>query len=120
MTPRTRRSTIVALPTENIPMDTAQIFSIALAIVAGAILVYGMGYYSGKLFGYRQGLNKGTRLSGQVQHLKGMTDGYVMALQHTPEQRNEYMNNVLLQTGAMTSAGIEAERQRRFRIRMEA
>lgn len=109
-----------ALPAKNIAMDTAQAFTIALVIVVGALLVYGLGYYSGRLFGYRQGLGKGKLLSGQVQHLKGMTDGYVMALQHTPAQRNEYMNNVLVRTGAMTPAEIEAERQRRFRMQMEA
>jgi hypothetical protein len=101
-------------------MDNAQIFTIVLVIAVGALLVYGLGYVSGRLFGYRQGLDKGKTLSTQVQHLKGMTDGYVMALQHTPAQRNEYMNNVLLRTGAMTPAEIEADRQRRFRIQMEA
>lgn len=108
------------LLSKNIAMDTAQAFTIALAILAGALVVYGLGYFSGQLFGYRNGLDKGKLLAGQVQHLKGMTDGYVMALQHTPAQRNEYMNNVLVRTGAMTPAEIEAERQRRFRMQMGA
>jgi hypothetical protein len=42
-----------------------------------------------------------------------------MALQHTPAQRNEYMNNVLLKIDAMTPAQIEQQRQQRFRIQME-
>lgn len=114
------RSTIAALSAENISMDTAQTFTVVAAILIGAILIYALAYYSGRLHGYREGLDKGKTLSGQVQHLKGMTDGYVMALQHTPAQRNEYMNNVLVRTGAMTSGEIEAERQRRFRMQMEA
>ena len=100
-------------------MNNVQILCAIAAIVIGAILMYGIGYVSGRLHGYRQGLVKGEKLSGQVQHLKGMTDGYVMALQHTPGQRNEYMNNVLLKIGALTPAEIEAERQRRFRVRAE-
>ena len=100
-------------------MDTAQIFTTAIVIVIGAIVLYGLGYASGRLIGYRQGLEQGKLLSGRVQHLKGMTDGYVMALQHTPAQRNEYMNNVLLQTGAMTPAQIETERRLRFQMQME-
>jgi len=88
-------------------------------VVIGAIAVYGAGHIGGRLYGYRQGLAKGEKLAGQAQHLKGMTDGYVMALQHTPAQRNEYMNNVLLKIGAVTPAEIEAERQRRFRVQME-
>lgn len=100
-------------------MSSEQLLTTLLAVVIGAIVVYVMGYYSGRLIGYRQGLDKGNKLSGRVHHLKGMTDGYVMALQHTPAQRNEYMNNVLIKTGAMTPAEIEAERQRRFRMQME-
>ena len=111
--------TIGALPIENISMNNVQLLCAIAAIVLGAILMYGIGYVSGRLYGYRQGLVKGEKLSGQVQHLKGMTDGYVMALQHTPGQRNEYMNNVLLKIGALTPAEIEAERQRRFRVRAE-
>ena len=104
----------------NISMDNANILAVVLGIVIGAMAVYGFGYFSGRQYGFRQGLAKGEKLSGRVQHLKGMTDGYVMALQHTPAQRNEYMNNVLLKIGAMTPADIEAERQRRFRVQVEA
>lgn len=109
-----------ALSAKNISMDTAQAFTVVVAVVIGAIFIYALAYYSGRLHGYREGLDKGKTLSGRVQHLQGMSDGYVMALQHTPAQRNEYMNNVLVRTGAMSSADIEAERQRRFRMQMEA
>lgn len=111
---------MIALPQENISMSNEHLLLTVLVIVVGAIIIYGLGYFSGRLHGYRQGLDKGEKLSGQVQHLKGMSDGYVMALQHTPAQRNEYMNNVLLKIGAMTPAEIETERQRRFRAQVEA
>jgi len=101
-------------------MDTAQAFTVALVILVGAILVFGMGYFGGRLLGYRLGLEKGKTLSGRVEHLKGMSDGYVMSLHHTPAQRDEYMNNVLLRTGAITAQQLQDERQRRFRMRMEA
>ncbi|HYD94440.1 MAG TPA: hypothetical protein VEC01_03875 [Noviherbaspirillum sp.] len=100
-------------------MSSEQVLMTILAVLVGAALVYWIGYHSGRLYGYRQGIDKGKKLSGQVQHLKGMTDGYVMALQHTPAQRNEYMNNVLIKTGVMTPAEIEAQRQRRFRVQTE-
>lgn len=100
-------------------MSSEQVLTTIFVVVTGAIIVYLIGYHSGRLYGYRQGLDKGAKSSGQVHHLKGMTDGYVMALQHTPAQRNEYMNNVLIKTGVMTHAEIEAERQRRFRMQME-
>jgi hypothetical protein len=96
-------------------MDNTQLLAIILAIV---IVVYAVGYFSGRLLGYRQGLDQGKKSLGQVEHLKGMTDGYVMALQHTPSQRNEYMNNVLVKIGAMTPSDIEAQRQLRFRMQM--
>ena len=108
-----------ALLKENIFMNNAQILAAAFVILIGAIAVYSVGYFSGRQYGYRQGLAKGEKLSGQVRHLKGVTDGYVLALQHTPEQRNEYMNNVLLKIGAMTPAEVEAQRQRRFRAQMD-
>jgi hypothetical protein len=97
-------------------MNTLQILMI---VVIFMLVAYGVGYFSGRLHGYHQGLDKGDKSSGKVHHLKGMTDGYVMALQHTPAQRNEYMNNVLLKIDAMTPAQIEQQRQQRFRIQME-
>ncbi|MFC7516006.1 hypothetical protein ACFQUU_13405 [Herbaspirillum sp. GCM10030257] len=101
-------------------MSSDQLLTTVFVIIISAILVYVAGYYSGRLQGYRQGLDKGETQSGKVQHLKGMTDGYVMALQHTPAQRNEYMNNVLLKIGASTPEAIEAERRRRFQMQMES
>ena len=99
-------------------MSNAQLLTAIFIIVIGAIAVYALGYFSGRQYGYRHGLAKGEKLAGRVQHLKGMTDGYVMALQHTPGQRDEYMNNVLLKTGAMTPAEIEARHQLRFRVQI--
>lgn len=101
-------------------MSYDQLLTTVFVIIISAILVYLAGYYSGRLHGYRQGLGKGETQSGKVQHLKGMTDGYVMALQHTPAQRNEYINNVLLKIGAATPDAIDAERRRRFQMHMES
>ncbi|KRB83871.1 hypothetical protein [Noviherbaspirillum sp. Root189] len=101
-------------------MSSDQLLTTVFVIIISAILVYVAGYYSGRLHGYRQGLDKGETQSGKVQHLKGMTDGYVMALQHTPGQRNEYINNVLLKIGATTPDAIEAERRLRFQMQMES
>jgi len=100
-------------------MSYDQIITTVFVIVISAILIYVAGYVSGRLYGYRQGMEQAKKHSGQMHHLQGMTDGYVMALQHTPAQRDEYMNNVLLKIGATTPADIEAQRQRRFRIQME-
>ena len=119
MTRAATRCSMRALHSENIAMSFEQVLMTLFVVVIGAVAIYGIGYFSGRLHGYRDGLTNGEKSSGQVQHLKGMTDGYVMALQHTPAQRNEYMNNVLLKIGAVTPAEIEAERQRRFRVQME-
>lgn len=100
-------------------MGNEELLAVALGIVIGAIIFYVIGYQSGRLHGYSNGLERGTKLASPVQHLKGMSDGYVMALQHTAAQRNEYMNNVLLRSGAMTAAEIEAERRRRFHMQLE-
>jgi hypothetical protein len=118
MTRRATPDSMSGLQRENISMSNADIFAAVFVVLIGAIAVYALGYFGGRQHGYRQGLAKGEKLNGQVQHLKGMTDGYVMALQHTPAQRNEYMNNVLLKIGAMTPAEIEARRQSRFRAQM--
>lgn len=112
-------SIILLLP-ENIFMNSNQLLATVFVIIISAILVYFAGYYSGRMHGYRQGFDKQEKQSGKVHHLKGMTDGYVMALQHTPAQRNEYINNVLLKIGAVTPDAIEAERRLRFRMQMEA
>lgn len=87
---------------------------LGIAIVGGVI--YWIAYQTGRLHGYHSGLEKGAKLTSQVQHLRGMTDGYVMAMQHTPGQRAEYMNNVLLKVGAITPADIEADRRRRLQL----
>lgn len=100
-------------------MSSEQIAMTILAVVISAIVVYIIGYQTGRMHGYQSGFAKGARQSSPVEHLKGMSDGYVMALQHTPAQRNEYMNNVLLRSGAMTKAEIEAERRRRFHMQLE-
>lgn len=101
-------------------MSGNQLLATVFVIIISAILVYLAGYCSGRMHGYRQGLDKQEKQSGKVHHLKGMTDGYVMALQHTPAQRNEYINNVLLKIGATTPEAIESERRRRFQIQMES
>lgn len=118
MTHGSAADSMCALQMENILMSNASILATVFVILIGALAIYALGYFGGRQYGYRQGLAKGEKLSGQVQHLKGVTDGYVMALQHTPDQRNEYMNNVLLKIGAMTPAEIEVRRQRRFRAQM--
>lgn len=118
MTHGATRDSMCALQMENILMSNADILATIFVVLIGAIAIYALGYFGGRQYGYRHGLAKGEKLSGQVQHLKGMTDGYVMALQHTPAQRNEYMNNVLLKIGAVTPAEIEARRQRRFRAQV--
>lgn len=100
-------------------MSSEQMLITILTVLIGAIVVYIIGYQAGRMHGYQNGLAKGTKLSSPVEHLKGMSDGYVMALQHTPAQRNEYMNNVLLKSGAMTQGEIEAERRRRFHMQLE-
>lgn len=104
---------------ENISMGNEDLLAVLLGIAFGAIVFYLIGYHTGRLHGYNNGLERGTSLSSPVQHLKGMSDGYLMALQHTPAQRNEYMNNVLLRSGAMTAAEIEADRRRRFHMQLE-
>ena len=101
-------------------MNTEQLIVTLLGLAVIGILVYWIGYQSGRMHGYIHGLERGTKLSSQVQHLKGMSDGYVMALQHTPGQRKEFMNNVLLRTGAITHADIEADRKRRAHAHAEA
>lgn len=118
MTHGATQDSMSALQRENIFMGNADIMAAVFVVFIGAIAIYALGYFGGRQYGYRQGLANGEKLSGQVQHLRGVTDGYVLALQHTPAQRNEYMNNVLLKIGAITPAEIEARRQRRFRAQM--
>lgn len=94
---------------------------ILLSVLAIATMVLGwLAFQAGRLQGYRSGLEKGTQLSSRAHHIQGMNDGYVMALQHTPGQRSEYMRNVLLKTGALTKQDVEAERRLRFRLQMES
>lgn len=100
-------------------MTNETIFALFIGVLIGGAAICWMAYQVGRLHGYYYGLKKGEKSTSQVQHLKGMSDGYVMALQHTPEQRNEYMNNVLLRVGAITPAEIEADRQRRLRLQTE-
>jgi hypothetical protein len=97
-------------------MSNEYIWAAFLGVVIGAIVICWSAYQAGRLHGYRHGLEKGAQLTSQVQHLKGMSDGYVMAIQHTPGQRAEYMNNVLLKAGAITPADIEADRRRRLHL----
>lgn len=110
---------IGAFPPANNVMSPDHLLALLLIVAVCVIAVFCAGYFSGRMNGYQRGFDKAKKLSGQVQHLQGMSDGYVMALQHTPAQRNEYMNNVLVKTGVLTPADIEAERQRRFRMQME-
>lgn len=119
MTQRAVRVYHSPFPQENISMSNDIVLALLFVILGGGALVYWLAYQSGRMVGYRHGLEKGTRLGTQSQHLKGMNDGYVMALQHTPGQRHEFMNNVLLKTGAMTREDIEAERRLRFKLQMD-
>ena len=91
-----------------------------LAVVIGGAVIYWIAYQFGCLHGYRHGLEKGAQNTSQVQHFRGMNDGYVMAIQHTSEQRTEYMNNVLLKTGAITPADVEGDRRRRLQLQEPA
>ena len=100
-------------------MSSTQLVIALLAVGLGAIVIYWIAYQTGRLHGYENGMKKGLRLNAQVEHLKGMSDGYVMAMQHTPGQRSEFMHNVLLRTGAITEVDIEADRQRRLRLQIE-
>ncbi|WP_151633651.1 hypothetical protein [Noviherbaspirillum aerium] len=106
-------------PQENISMSNDIVLALLFVIGVGGGLLYWLAFQSGRMIGYRHGLEKGTKLNGQTQHLKGMNDGYVMALQHTPGQRHEFMNNVLIKTGAMSREELEAERRLRFRLKTE-
>lgn len=101
-------------------MNIDQFLIAFFGIVIGGAAVSWMAYQFGRLRGYHHGLQKGEQSTSQVQHLRGMTDGYVMAIQHTPEQRAEYMNNVLLRTGAITPADVEADRRRRRQLQAKA
>jgi hypothetical protein len=101
---------------ENVSMSYENLFVILFGIGVAGTIIYWLAYQTGRLHGYRHGLEKGTTLTSRVQHLKGMSDGYVMAIQHTPGQRNEYMNNVLLKMGSITQADVEADRQRRRQL----
>ena len=101
-------------------MSNDHIIAILLAVAIGGAILYWIAYQFGRMHGYHHGLEKGAKSTSQVQHLKGMTDGYVMAIQHTPEQRAEYMNNVLVRTGAITPADVEADRRRRLQLQQHA
>jgi hypothetical protein len=95
-------------------MHPEDIFAAVAVITIGSIFISWVVFQAGRLNGYRSGVEDGAKRALQAQHLRGMTDGYVMALQHTPGQRAEYMNNVLLRMGAISEADIEADRQRRM------
>lgn len=100
-------------------MSNEHLIAILLAVAIGGAILYWIAYQFGRMHGYHHGLEKGAKGTAQVQHLKGMTDGYVMAIQHTPEQRAEYMNNVLVRTGAITPADVEADRRRRLQLQQQ-
>lgn len=94
-------------------MHYQDIFAAVVVIVAGCALMAWLVFQAGRLNGYRSGLEDGAGRSRKAQHMRGMADGYAMALQHTPAQRDEYMRNVLLKLGAITEVDIEADQQRR-------
>jgi hypothetical protein len=100
-------------------MSNVDILASILAVLLAGAIVYWIAYQFGRLHGYHLGLQNGAKATSQVQHLRGMTDGYVMAMQHTPAQRAEYMNNVLLKIGAVTPAEVEADRQRRLELQAQ-
>jgi hypothetical protein len=106
-------------PSEKLSMSYDNVGIILLALAIGTALICWLAFRAGRLHGYRAGLEKGTTLSSRLHHMQGLNDGYVMALQHTPGQRNEYMNNVLLRTGALSQQDIDTERRLRFRLQME-
>jgi hypothetical protein len=101
---------------ENFLMSNDYLSALFLGAVLGGAIAYWIAYRIGRLHGYHFGLEKGAESAAKVQHLRGMTDGYVMSIQHTPEQRAEYMNNVLLKVGAITPADVEADRRRRLEL----
>lgn len=101
-------------------MSNQLVFAILLAAAIGGTIIYWIAYQFGRLHGYHQGLEQGAKSTSQVQLLRGMTDGYVMSIQHTPEQRAEYMNNVLVRAGAITPADVEADRRRRLQLQQQA
>lgn len=89
------------------------IFAAIAVIVIGAALMAWLVFQAGRLNGYRAGMEDGSNRKAKSQHLRAMADGYVMALQHTAAQRDEYLRNVLLRIGAVTEADIQADRRRR-------
>lgn len=80
-------------------------------LLCGMVLGW-FAYQAGRLRGYRYGLEKGTQLVSNVQRLKGVKEGYAMAVRHTSGQRDEYMRNVLLKSGMVTADDVEAQRAR--------
>jgi hypothetical protein len=98
-------------------MSNEQILVVLLGVAICGAVIYWVAYQFGRLHGYNLGLENGAQSTSKVQHIKGMTDGYVMAIQHTPEQRAEYMNNVLVRVGAITPADVEADRRRRQQLK---
>jgi hypothetical protein len=100
-------------------MSNEYVLTALLFAILGGALVYWVAYQFGRMHGYHLGLEHGAKNTTQVQHIKGMTDGYMMAIQHTPEQRAEYMNNVLVRVGALTPADVEADRQRRLQLQAQ-
>ena len=94
-------------------MHYQDIFAAVVVIVAGCAFMAWLVFQAGRLSGYRAGIEHGAGRASKTQHLRGMADGYAMALQHTPALRDEYLRNVLLKTGAVSEADIEADRRRR-------
>ena len=94
-------------------MHYQDIFAAVVVIAIGIVFMGWLAFQAGRLNGYRAGVEEARGRTLKSQHLRGMRDGYVMALQHTAQQRDEYLRNVLLQVGAVTEADIEADRRRR-------
>lgn len=95
-------------------MHYQDILALVFVIVFAGALFAWIIFQAGRLNGFRSGVEEGAKRASKTQHLRGMTDGYVMALQHTPGQRDEYMRNVLLKIGAVTEADVSKERERRL------
>ncbi|GIZ50232.1 hypothetical protein [Noviherbaspirillum aridicola] len=100
-------------------MHYQDIFALVVLVFIASAFAAWLVFQAGRLNGFRAGLEEGAGRSRKAQHLRGMADGYAMALQHTPAQRDEYMRNVLLKLGTITEADMEADRARR-RAREEA
>ncbi|HEY8606088.1 MAG TPA: hypothetical protein VIM12_03100 [Noviherbaspirillum sp.] len=91
-------------------MHQNDIFAALVFITLASAVIAWIVFQAGRLNGYQNGVEEGLKRNAKMQHLRGMTDGYTMALRHTPGQRNEYVTNVLLKSAATSQSDTEAGR----------